>query len=228
MSSEQRTSSFIFLKQRLMPFSSEVISASSSGQITCAPKFSVHPLKREHLGLPFGLNWKRQAVLPPLPSLSACWRGRSAGQSQRLGSRRDQASFRRGHPAARNSHPSVTRGGAECHRCALPADRHAPGGSLHAVAHPGLRIALAPGCHLCCRHEVVPTPFHPISLQSPAEHETAILDSSSQRPFQSRPSRAPLPSPSARPEPGLEPVVADWREEGGVKNKAGGGGCGAG
>lgn len=223
MSSEQRTSSFIFLKQRLMPFSSEVISASSSGQITCAPKFSVHPLKREHLGLPFGLNWKRQAVLPPLPSLSAYRRGRSAGQSQRLGSRRDQASFRHGHPAARDSHPAVTRGGAECRRCALPADRHAPGGSLHAVAHPGLRIALAPGCHLCCQ-----LCCSAASAQSPAEHETAILDCSSQRPFQSRPSRAPLPSPSARPEPGLEPVVADWREEGGMKNKAGGGGCGAG
>lgn len=81
-----------------------------------------------------------------------------------------------------------------------------------------------------CQHLSIPSAYScsAASAQSPAGHETAILDSSSQRPFQSRPSRAPLPSPSARPEPGLEPVVADWKEEGGMKNKAGGGGCGAG
>lgn len=79
-----------------------------------------------------------------------------------------------------------------------------------------------------CQH---PTPFYSISVglpsrprlgcraesRSPAEHETAILDSSRERPFRS----GPLASDSA---PHLQrgsmgPVVADWRQEGEMKNK---------
>lgn len=41
-----------------MPFSSEVISASSSGQITCAPKFSVQPPETGTLGSPLWTELK--------------------------------------------------------------------------------------------------------------------------------------------------------------------------
>lgn len=165
MSSEQRTSSFIFLKQRLMPFSSEAISASSSGQITCAPKFSVHPLKREHLGLPIGLNWKRQAVRPPLPSLSACRRGRSAGQSQRLKSRRDQGFFPPRSPRGQGqqSRRDSGRGGVSpvCAARGPPrprrlASRRSPPWPLD-CSRPGMSPVLSTRSRA--------TPFHPISLQ---------------------------------------------------------------
>lgn len=110
-----------------------------------------------------------------------------------------------------------------------------PGRSLPVAAHAGLRLSLAPGCHhLCGRHEVVSTP-DPFPFQQPTVSAAAGLQRGATVPsparerhlrqlrlaaISERPTRRRLcSSPSARPEPGLEPVVADWRGEGGMKNK---------
>lgn len=94
---------------------------------------------------------------------------------------------------------------------------------------PCLRISLAPGCHLCCRHEVVSTadtfPFHQPSVSAAAglQRSATVPSGARDRHFRQlkaaaiseRPASPRLgSSPSARPEPVLEPVVADWREGG--------------
>lgn len=143
-------------------------------------------------------------------------RGGNTGQSQSLGSRRSQATSPRG-----QGQPSLS-------------DRHAPEALFPSWPTPCLRISLAPGCHLCCRHEVVSTPdtfpFHQPSVSAAAglQRSATVPGGARDRHFRQlklaaiseRPARRRLcSSPSARPEQGLEPVFADWREEGGMKHK---------